>query len=251
MYRLFWMVDMSTRPTMHNLFQSFEGWAYQNGYLSQIYRLEAQGYIESVKDAKSGKRLHRLTEAGRAVARGGRDPEAAWATRWDRQWRLFLFDVPERERAKRRELTRALAGAGCGRLQGSVWIAAITPKTIEKMIVEKDEDCSHLLLLQADSKGRKEDARMVEAAWDFNLINKAYQELLEVLERFPGIAKKHTRDALAAWTEAEHRATREAMAKDPLLPAELLPKQYMGRKVWKKRKKVLAEAAQLAVSLAP
>ncbi|MFN7341937.1 MAG: hypothetical protein ACK5TA_01230, partial [bacterium] len=81
----------------------------------------------SLNDPASGKRLHRLTEAGRNAANGGRDPEVAWATPWDGKWRLFLFDIPEAENTKRRQLTRALAKAGCGCLQGSVWISPSTP----------------------------------------------------------------------------------------------------------------------------
>jgi phenylacetic acid degradation operon negative regulatory protein len=249
LYRLLWLAEKPLRPTYSNLEQSFEGWAYRSGLLGQIHRLEAQGFLESRQDPESGKRLHRLTEAGRSVAFGGRDPEAAWAASWDRQWRIFLFDIPERESSKRRQLTRALASAGCGCLQGSVWISPSTPRLIEKLMAESDPDCSHLLLLRADSKGPKVDGRMVAGAWNFEAIHDHYHDLESVLDRFPSVVKENSPDALAQWTAEENAASRSALQFDPLLPSELLPKHYLGRKVWKKRKQVLADAGRIATGM--
>ncbi|MEX1048402.1 MAG: PaaX family transcriptional regulator C-terminal domain-containing protein [Akkermansiaceae bacterium] len=249
LYRLLWLAEKPLRPTYFNLEQSFEGWAYRNGLLNQIHQLEAQGFLEATQDPASGNRLHRLTEAGRAVVLGGRDPETAWAMPWDRKWRLFLFDIPELESTKRRQLNRALAKAGCGCLQGSVWISPVTPPAIEKLIASDDPDCTHLLLLLADSKGPKADAKMAESAWDFETIHVAYQKLQETLDRFPQVARNKSRGSLAEWTASENAASRGVLRIDPLLPSELLPKKYTGRKVWKNRRKILAEAALLASSL--
>jgi len=249
LYRLFWLAEKPFRPTYLNLEQSFEGWAYRNGLLSQIHRLEAQGFIEALHDPASGKRLHRLTEAGRNAVYGGRDPEKAWDVQWDGKWRLFLFDIPEIDRSKRRQLTRALAKAGCGCLQGSVWISPFTSPAIEKLISSQDPDCTHLLLLLADSKGQKVDARMVAGAWDFDAINEQYENLDIILDQFPDIVERNTPEALEEWTAAEKVASRLAIQIDPLLPAALYPKSYVGRKVWKKRAKILAEAARVAALL--
>lgn len=249
LYRLLWLAEKPLRPTYFNLEQSFEGWAYRNGLLNQIQQLEVRGFLEAVQDPASGKRLHRLTQAGRTAGFRGRNPEKAWALTWDRKWRLFLFDIPEQESSKRRQLTRALSKAGCGCLQGSVWISPATPPELEKLVAGDDPDCTHLLLLLADSKGPKVDSKMVEGAWDFEAINAEYQNLQATLDRFPQVARHHNRDSLAEWTAAENAASRAALRIDPLLPSELLPKLYNGRKIWKNRGKALAEAARLASSL--
>lgn len=249
LYRLLWLAEKPLRPTFYNLEQSFEGWAYRNGLLKQIQDLEAKGFLEVTQDPASGKRLHRLTEAGRAAASGGSDPQKAWTRPGDHKWRLFLFDIPEREKSKRRLLTRALAKAGCGCLQGSVWISPATPPAIEKLIECDDPDCTHLLMLLADSKGQKADAKMVEGAWDFEAINATYLKLQTILERFPQVARRNTRESLADWTAVENAASRACLRTDPLLPAQLLPKNYVGRKIWDQRQKVLADAARLAASL--
>ena len=249
LYRLLWLAEKPLRPSYYNLEQSFEGWAYHNGLLNQIHQLEARGFLEATQDPESGKRLHRLTEAGRALVLNRGDPEIAWATPWDRKWRLFLFDIPELESSKRRQLTRALTKAGYGCLQNSVWISPGTPPEIEKLIASDDPDCTHLLLLLADSKGPKVDAKMVKGAWDFEAINSAYLKLQETLERFPQVARDKSRESLAEWTAKENAISRAILRIDPLLPSELLPKEYVGKKIWKNRRKILAEAARLAASL--
>jgi phenylacetic acid degradation operon negative regulatory protein len=249
LYRLLWLAEKPLRPSYFNLEQSFEGWAYRSGLLNQIHQLEAQGFLEATQDPASGKRLHRLTNAARAIMLGGRDPEKAWAAPWDRKWRLFLFDIPEQEKSKRRQLTRVLARAGCGCLQGSVWISPATPPEIEKIVATEDSDCTHLLLLLADSKGSRVDSKMVEGAWDFDAINAKYDKLQEILDHFPQVLRENTRESLADWTDSENAASRAALQMDPLLPSVLLPKHYVGRKIWKSRGKILAQAARLAASL--
>ncbi len=249
LYRILWLAEKPMRPTFRNLEQSFEGWAYRSGLLAQIDRLEAQGLLESRRDPRTGERLHRLTEAGRLAAAGGRDPEAAWARKWDCRWRLFLFDVPESESAKRKRLTRALCSAGCGCLQGSVWIAPFAPPALEKLVSEDESDCSRLLLLHAESKGGRVDRQMVEAAWDFAAVDERYRKVMAVLERLPALARKPTREQLDAWTAEERAAWRAALVADPLLPEELLPDPYLGRTTWERRRRVLAEAGRIAKAL--
>jgi phenylacetic acid degradation operon negative regulatory protein len=246
-----WLASKAMRPTFRSLDQSFEGWAYANGFLAQIHRLEAQGYLESMTDARSGKRLHRLTEAGRQAAIGTREPEAAWAAEWDGKWRLFLFDIPEKERTKRRQLTRALASTGCGCIQGSTWIAPCMPPAIEKLMADTDPQCSHMMMLLAESKGRDMDLKMVGAAWDFNAINQRYEEYLSVLSGLKAFAKSATREEFADWGVKEIAAWRKAIAADPLLPEELRPKGYLGKKAVELRGKSQSQAAEILEKIWP
>jgi len=250
LYRLLWLVEKPLRPTFRNLELSFEGWAYRGGLMRQIRRLESQGYLESKIDPATGDRLHRLTETGRLTAFGGRDPEAAWSRPWDGKWRLFLFDIPESERSARRKLTRALSSSGCGCLQGSVWIAPHVPAALECLVAGDETECSRLLLLLADSKGKRTDQRMVVDTWNFETINGGYLEVLAVLDRFSSLAATKNRETLDQWTGEESARWKTALAADPLLPAELLPKDYLGRKAWHRRKAVLADAARVSATIA-
>lgn len=69
-------------------------------------------------------RLIRLTPAGKRALRrmqledyGSKKPK-----RWDRKWRVLIFDIPERRRRLRETVRRALATIGFERLQDSVWV---------------------------------------------------------------------------------------------------------------------------------
>lgn len=240
---LLWSADVMLRPTFRNLNQGFEGWAYRSGFLPQIHRLEAEGFLESNKSTLGKSRLIRLTEAGRIAALGGRDPEHGWSMPWDGKWRLILFDIPVTERSLRKRVNRALAGLGCGCLQGSVWISPRVPGDAGALFEERGEDCSHLLLLEADSRGQKVDQKMVKAAWNFSRINDHYRHHLEILESFPA---RPSDSSLLNWSKLENQAWLDAVRSDPLLPHMLLPAEYLGVKAWEKRRAVLRKAARLA-----
>jgi phenylacetic acid degradation operon negative regulatory protein len=243
---MLWASGKALRPTFRKLNESFEAWAYRNGLLQQIHRLEARGLLESREVDFDETRFHRLTEAGRIAALGGRDPEAAWATDWDRKWRLFLFDVPESKKSLRRKLTRALSALGCGCLQGSVWISPTRPAGIDDAFPEQGADCSHLMILEAESRGPKVDRKMAESAWDFERINVLYQQHLDAMDRFPDDQVTENPQVLAAWAAIENKAWLTAVKSDPMLPKPLLSKSYLGRQAWRKRRTVLRRAGILA-----
>lgn len=92
---------------------------------------------------------------------------------------------------------------------------------------------------------------MVETAWDFERINDLYREALTVTEEFESVAKSGQRAELDRWTIEERETWRVALRADPLLPAELLPKAYAGRKAWRLRKTILAKAARISGCFQP
>ena len=54
------------RPTFRNLTESYESWAYRNGLLFQLHRLERRRWIERKASAPED-RIYRLTEEGRCM----------------------------------------------------------------------------------------------------------------------------------------------------------------------------------------
>lgn len=246
LYHLFWHMDQALRPTFFSLNESFEAWAYRSGCLRQVQRLEAAGMLESRRKSFREKPFVRLTAAGRAAALGGRDPSVCWSRRWDRKWRLFLFDMPADQPALRRRLHRALSTSGCGCLQGSVWLAATVPPLLAARFDDEKADCAALLMLEADSRGPDWDRRMIAAAWDFKAINRAYASVNGVLDEFAGTVRHASAERLAKWAAREQQAWLAAVRGDPLLPEELWPDGYTGRKVWQRRLEVLGRAAAVA-----
>jgi phenylacetic acid degradation operon negative regulatory protein len=242
---LLWSADVLMRPTFRNLTDSYESWAYRNGLLRQVSRLEQHKLLECDTTAPDN-RIYRLTALGRLHALGGRDPEERWARPWDGQWRLVLFDVPTGQNTQRDRLRRYLRDKGFGYLQNSVWISP-DPLEEERQIFGGGKiNVESLVLLEARPCAGESDAEIVAGAWDFERINRFYDRHLKVLEERPGGALWNDVAArvLRRWAAAEREAWLDAVMNDPLLPDRILPSDYLGQQAWRRRVEVLRAAGR-------
>lgn len=102
--------------------------------VSQKYsELIAQGIFRRV-DGPRGPRID-LTEKGMKIAEGlaQREEVSPKAQRkWDKKWRIIMFDVWERRRAVRDELRETLKEVGFVKVQNSAWAY---PYPCEKLLV--------------------------------------------------------------------------------------------------------------------
>ena len=242
---LLWTCEFMRYPRWRMMEESFESWAYRNGFRRQLYRLEEQKWLESrVEDGRS--RVYRLSEAGRIRALGGVDPMARWNRLWDGCWRLVLFDVAESERKLRNKLRLNLLDRGFGYLQHSVWITP-DPLTEERaLLADLPVNVGSLLLLEARPNAGETDAEIVAGAWDFAEMDRRYEAHENVLALRP----RRPLDSQAAarkfqlWFREEQAAWRDAIKRDPLLPTVLLPSGYRGREAWQRRLEVMREAGE-------
>ena len=87
-----------------------------------IYRLKKKNLIKEIE--QKGDKVFRLTSQGKKVAH----QLSVWFAvpqslpRWDKKWRLVIFDVPEKKRAARDVFRRKLRLWGFRQLQKSAWI---------------------------------------------------------------------------------------------------------------------------------
>jgi DNA-binding transcriptional regulator PaaX len=250
LYLLLWTCEVLLHPTFRNMTDSFEGWAYRNGFHRQLADLERRLFLESVSppgtNRRSPERIVRLTESGRLHALGGRDPVVWWNRAWDGQWRLALYDVPKVEGHRRNRVRDALRANGFGWLQQSVWVSPHPLPEQGTLLAGAPIDVESLILLEARPCGGETDRQIVSGAWDFDELNQLYADELKVLDRFPDRWSGTEPEArrLRQWIEAERAAWLEAVRWDPLLPGCLLPEGYLGQKVWDKRLKILSRAGE-------
>ncbi len=242
---LLWTAGTLMRPTFRNLTDSYESWAYRNGFFRQVAMLERQQLVEHWPGAPTD-RLYRLTEKGRLHALGGRAPETQWSRHWDGLWRLVLFDVPVEQRVRRGRLRRFLRARGFGCLQGSVW-ATPDPMRGEREILAGGEiKVESLLLMEARPCSGESDAEIVAGAWDFCAINRHYARHLQLLEDYPdgSIHDNISARMFQRWAVDELTAWHAAVEMDPLLPKQLLPPDYLGCRSWRRRIEVLPQVAR-------
>lgn len=249
---LLWAGDTLARPTFRNLTDSFESWAYRNGFRRQLQRLEKQRWLES-REAGSKDRFYRLTEAGRLAALGGRDPETNWNRRWDRHWRLVLFDVPEAKGTARNRLRNFLRQRGFGYLQNSVWISPHPIVEEREILMDGPVNVESFVVLEARPCAGESDLQIVAGAWDFAAINKRHQIYQDVLAEFPRqpLRDQTSASAFHRWLQAEREAWLDAIGRDPLLPDELLPPDYLGRVSWQERLAAMAQAGEAIRNFKP
>jgi phenylacetic acid degradation operon negative regulatory protein len=245
LYTLLWAGDILLHPTFRNLTDSFESWANRNGVLRQLRRLEHRDWIQRSRKV-ADERAHRLTEAGRIQAMGGRDPEICWNRAWDGLWRLAIFDVPESRNSDRDRLRRYLVRCGFGCLQNSVWITPHPVHELRRLLIGSPVDVGALIFLESRPCTGETDDQIVLGSWDFDSINARYAQYRGVLKRRPPgrlVDDQAMARSLERWLREEREAWLNAVQIDPLLPRCLLPPGYTGRLAWQERRRAIAHVA--------
>jgi phenylacetic acid degradation operon negative regulatory protein len=223
LWMLCWTCDMLSHPTFRNLSDSFEGWAYREGFLRQVQRLEKKQWIER-QPGKASDSLYRLSEAGRLRVYGGRNPVVEWNRPWDGRWRLVLFDVPEQRRATRNRLRHYLRSRGFGYLQNSVWITPDIVAEERALLADEPADVESLLILEAQLVGGESDKHIVAGAWDFPAIDRAYDAYEKILLQRPRgpLDRPMAARTFQRWAREERAAWQQAIDSDPLLPTSCI-----------------------------
>ena len=120
-----------------------------------VSKLKHKGLIEFV--SVGGKKRMRLTSKGSRVAeevQAGKI-EIPKPRKWDGQWRIVIFDIPEKKRALRDRVRSLVMTLGFYRLQDSVWVH---PYECEEIVT----------LLKADLKIGEDLLYIIGAAIEFD-----------------------------------------------------------------------------------
>lgn len=204
----------------------------QTAFNMAMTRLRKSGLVVQYKDDAQLPRLE-LTDAGRESLPQYHNPMKQWDTKWRGIWYVLIFDVPESERHYRDNLRRFLKRIHMGCLQKSVWV---TPRDIRPEYDDLEQAANvHAVsyLFEAKTVLQMDTMEIVENAWDFD-------RLLELHERYLSVYQKnlklldadHVNDALMLLLNQEAEAYVQCMQRDPLLPSPLLPRNYLGKKVY-------------------
>ncbi|MDP3646061.1 MAG: CRISPR-associated endonuclease Cas2 [bacterium] len=130
---------------------------FKNQSVNVLTRLARQGYITF--EEHGGKRSVRITDTGkRELMRNGVTLSKKIRFRWDKRWRVVIFDIPEKRRGTRDSFRETMRSFGFYRLQDSVWVYPYDCEdliallkadlrlggSVVYMIVEKIENDRHL-----------------------------------------------------------------------------------------------------------
>lgn len=94
---------------------------FNNQAKTALSRLKSRGLIRFTNEG--GKHYAEITSAGRRelMRSEGRMAQHVARKKWDKRWRIVMFDIPERRRKARDQLRARMRSLGFFRLQDSAW----------------------------------------------------------------------------------------------------------------------------------
>lgn len=225
-------------------YKSMYGWVpsryKRNDFTHLVWRNLKTGYIEKV--IKDGTPYLRLTSLGQKRVERNFLLLAIQKKKWDRKWRVVIFDIKEVSRKTRERFRYKLKEVGFGMLQESVFIS---PHDIAKDFSEFIEsqglgDSAYVLEVSSILAGNLKS--LVDKVWGLTEINKVYKRIIQKIEDNDLIIFSDRRNKLndennnkaddnddnivkGIWKEYL-----ETVLRDPFLPKELLPMEWEGEK---------------------
>lgn len=221
--------DIHKRTFSTNFWTDFEGInEYRRGQRARI-QLCKKDLLESV-DGVNGKtlvlssRAHKIFYQEYPLAQLRRQ-------KWNGEWTLVMYDLPESLRVERNYLRSKLTRLGFGGLQKSVMVSPLPLEEAVQELVEGQELTDHVVVLTAKRLLGLTNEGMAVAAWNLDEIGGLYAKLLEVL---PKVKKTKDKKLLEQWRTYFLAVNFE----DPYLPFELLPSDWPGEKCKKEFQKL-------------
>lgn len=197
---------------------------------SSISRLKRRGLLQAERvDGAAG---YALSEHAREVLLEG-DRRIFHRPRGtlDEGWVLAVFSVPESQRQKRHMLRSGLSWLGFGAVSPGVWIAPGHLEAETRDVLERRELGDYVDLFHATYLGFQDLRAQVATWWDLEGLDALYREFHDAFAPVLGTWKRRrSRQDGAAFADYVSAVTnwRRLPFLDPGLPAELLPRDWMG-----------------------
>jgi phenylacetic acid degradation operon negative regulatory protein len=202
-----------------------------SGVRSSVSRLKRRGVLESLKvDGTAG---YRLSDSALEVLREG-------DTRIFKHQRahlsdglvLVVFSIPETERDRRHQLRSTLSGMGFGTVAPGVWAAPGTMEEVAGEAIERIGLRPYVDIFRTRAMDADELRTRVAEWWDLPAIQGEYDDFVARYRDAPALLKGAgdlPRQAfgtylpmLTEWRRLPYR--------DPGLPAEVLPADWVGQR---------------------
>lgn len=137
---------------------------------------------------------------------------------WDGKWRVVMYDIPEKIKAKRDLLRNWLKRLGMGQWQMSVWVSPHSLVDRVNEILGKTGIREYCSVHESRRVVGIPDKEFANKIWKLDELNNKYHSLLEIESR----------------DENDHQMIFDQLIADPFLPKELLPNNWMWDEAMKK-----------------
>jgi phenylacetic acid degradation operon negative regulatory protein len=191
-----------------------------------LARTAADGWLASERIGRSVR--WSLTPSGRRLLTEGAERIYAFGTpapAWDGLWLILYVSVPESKRRLRHKLRTKLTWAGFGSPGPGMWISPLPSRESEvRAVVEGLGLDAGAMSFTARFAAVGSEQEMVRRAWDLDAVAEQYAGFVGTFDD-PQPSSPH--DTMLAQTRLVHEWRRFPFL-DPRLPAELLPKAWIG-----------------------
>ena len=196
-----------------------------------LSRMTKKGWLVA---GKHGRRSHySLSERGRDLLIRGRNRIFEPVTRgWDGQWHMLVYSLPEKLRSIRHALRTQLSWLGFGSLSPGIWISPHDRMNEIEGIVSELEITSRVNLFTSTYLGPSTPQSLVEQCWDLSNIESQYRKFVyQYREEYEKLLNGGDRLGPEKSFIRQFWLTHSFQSfplKDPNLPTELLPNNWMG-----------------------
>lgn len=243
---------------MSSSYKNMYGWVPRRYRKHNFYQLISRSlrtrFIEKIE--KDGEIYIRITTEGKKTIQRDFPMLLLQNRKWDRKWRIVMFDVEEINKKVRDRLRRKLKELGFGMLQKSVFIS---PHDIVKDFSEFAETAGinhYLYLLETHKLIIGDEREFANKVWGLEELNKKYKDVIDEIDKINPfgnlrINAERNRSIKNSYMisnsdrvkksdgqrEEEMRNVRAKWLKinitDPFLPKIFLPKPWHGDKAEK------------------
>lgn len=140
---------------------------YKKGHIEKIGGRKKPGFLFSKKN-RYGYIGPFVGEKARMFERG-----------WDGQWRLILYDIPNKNRSVGRYIRSYLKGLGFGMLQKSCWLSCYDYSTELDKFLEERELSSYFCINTGKLYTGEDINTLVQKAWDLEKYDTGYHSIAE------------------------------------------------------------------------
>jgi len=199
-----------------------ERWKRHN-FERAVKRMLKTGDIEKV--LSHGKPVLKLTSVGREKWSREFPLFELSQKRWDRWWRMVAFDIPDKFKGRRASLREKLKEFGMGKLQESLYITPYDFGEDLQEFIENHDLSEYVEVFEARHTFGSDPQTLAWRVWQLDKLVESYKELWRQIGKNKQI---NSRDRVEFQIQFE-----QILLSDPLLPKDLLPKDWIGFRVRK------------------
>jgi phenylacetic acid degradation operon negative regulatory protein len=196
---------------------------------TSVARLAKDGWLEAERRGRLS--YYRLAKPGRArFEEATRRIYSENPRDWHGRWTFLL--LPKGSRARRERLREELLWLGFGQLAPGVLVHPEQGIDDARERLRELAIPGHVTVLQAVSGDETEDRRIAGASWDLSELSRGYRRFIELFRPVrESLERPSPLPAFIVRTLLIHEY-RKIHLRDPLLPASLLPADWVGAEAY-------------------